>query len=85
MLKIGKKAILKMHLTPNGCVSPINRDHTSIFMNIKVCVKPIRNARILSCMLRFRIGFRLALLNTILFLRSDVKSRIHAGNVIYYF
>jgi hypothetical protein len=36
-----------MHLTLNSCVSPINRDHTSIFMNIKVCVKPIQNARIL--------------------------------------
>jgi hypothetical protein len=40
------EATFKMHLTPNGCVSPINRDYTSIFMKIKVCIKPIRNARI---------------------------------------
>ena len=30
-----------MYLTPNGCVSPINRDCTSIFIKIKECVKPI--------------------------------------------
>jgi hypothetical protein len=37
------------------------RDLASIFMNIKVRVKPIQNAHILTCMLRFRIGLRLAL------------------------
>jgi hypothetical protein len=37
------------------------RDFTSVLMNIKVFIKPIQNAHILTCMLRFRIGLRLAL------------------------
>ena len=40
------------------------RDLTSLFMNTKEFVKPIQNARILACMLHFRIGLRLALMNT---------------------
>ena len=36
-----------MHRTPNGINSPINRDHTSMFMKIKVRVNPIQNARII--------------------------------------
>ena len=30
-----------MYLTPNGYVTPINRDYTSIFMKIKERIKPI--------------------------------------------
>ena len=59
-----------MHLTPNGFVSPINRDYTSIFMKIKGCIKLIQNARILSCMLHFWIGLRRALGRDLLFLRQ---------------
>jgi len=32
------------------------RDFTSVCMNIKVFIKPIQNAHILTCMLRFRIA-----------------------------
>ena len=35
-----------------------------------LCYKPIRNARILTCMLHFRIGLRLALERDLLFLRQ---------------
>ncbi len=47
------EAISKMHLTPKGCVIPRKRDYTSILMKIKECIKPIQNARILTCMLHF--------------------------------
>lgn len=46
-----------MHLTPNG---------PPVFM---ADYKPIQNTHILSCMLRFRIGLRLALGRDLLFLR----------------
>jgi hypothetical protein len=50
-----------MHLTPNDCVTPINRDYTSVFMKIKECIKTIQNARILTCILRFESVFALPL------------------------
>jgi hypothetical protein len=61
------------------------RDFTSIFMNIKAFIKPIQNARILSCMLRFFVGSRLD--EHLNLKRSDAKSRWVAGplDVIYYF
>jgi hypothetical protein len=46
-----------MAALPRRC----RRDLTSNFMNIKGFVKPIQNAHILTCMLRFRIDLRLAL------------------------
>jgi hypothetical protein len=58
---IGLEPISKMRLSVHGGVTPMNRDYTSIFMKIKECIKPIQNARILACMLHFRIGLRLAL------------------------
>jgi len=57
-----------MHLTLKGCVTPDKRDYTSISINTKECIKPIQNARILTCMLCFRIGFCLALERDLLFL-----------------
>ena len=35
------EAVSKMHLTPKGCVTPTNRDYASIFIKIKVRIKPI--------------------------------------------
>jgi hypothetical protein len=68
MPAIGKKAILKMHLTLNGCVA------MRFKMLTDFAYAPLLNP-----------NRRLALLNTIMFLKSNVKSRIHAGNVIYHF
>ena len=56
-------------------VLPEKPDCTTIFMKIKECIKPIRNARILTCMLNFRIGLRLAIGHDLLFLRQLLISR----------
>jgi hypothetical protein len=45
--------ISKKRLSAHGCVAPLKRDFTSIFMNIKEFIGSAQNAHILSCMLRF--------------------------------
>jgi hypothetical protein len=55
------KLFSETHPLPEGCVAPPKRDLATLFMNIKGFVKPIQNAHVLRCTLRFRIDSRRAL------------------------
>ena len=76
-----------MHLTPKGCVSLMNRDYNPNFIKIKVCIKPIRSARILACMLGNTTFESVFALMHILIFKDQICNPASAGplDVIYYF